>query len=236
LELTLRPTSAEQVAVGQYVGYELTITNRGDGVARHIELVDRFDAGLSHIGDTLKEHVVKNSKIRELAPNDSEKIPLDFQVVAAGRQCHEVTVTADGAEPVRRQACCTGIQAALEVKITGILRRVVGEVAEFSVAVRNTGSSGAAGVELRVQFDQAIEPIIDTGVERLPDGSIIVRLDRELAANEKRVFRLQGRCRAPSAHACARATVMAAGGASSQDEACLEILPAIPASAPGGTP
>jgi uncharacterized repeat protein (TIGR01451 family) len=219
--------------VGQYVGYELTITNRGDGVARHIQLVDRFDAGLSHIGDTLKEHVVKNLKIRELAPNDSEKIPLDFQVIAAGRQCHEATVTADDADPARQQACCTGIQAALEVTIRGILRRVVGEVAEFSVSVRNTGSSGAAGVVLRVQFDQSIEPVIDTSFERLSDGSIVVRLDRELATNEKRMFRLQGRCRAPSAHACAKATVTAAGGASSVDEACLEILPAIPASATG---
>jgi uncharacterized repeat protein (TIGR01451 family) len=237
LELTLKPTSAEQVAVGQNVGYELTITNRGDGVARHIEVDVPFDAGLSHLSDTLKVHEVKlKNGIRDLAPNDSEKVRLDFQLVASGRQCFEVKVTANGADLVQQQACCTGIQAALEVKITGLLRGVVGEVAEFNVAIRNTGSSGAAGVELRVQFDQAIEPLIDNGVERLPDGSVAVRLDRELAANEKRVFRLKGRCQDASAHACAKATVTAAGGANSYDEACLEILPTISAAPGTGAP
>ena len=56
-----------------------------------------------------------------------------------------------------------------------------------------------------------------------------------VAPNERRVFRLQGRCRNPSAHACARASVTALGGAVSQDEACLEILPALPSSPPPGT-
>ncbi len=199
--------------MGQYVSYELTITNRGDGVARHIEVVDRFDAGLSHLGDTRKERVVKNSNIRDLAPNDSERIPLTFQLVDTGKQCHQVTVTADGSEPATQQACVTGSQASLEVKITGEHRHIVGDVAQFSAAVRNTGSSAAANVELRVVFDPSIEPIAESGIERLPDGSILVRLDREMTANERRVFRLQGRCRAPSTKACAKATVTASGGA-----------------------
>jgi hypothetical protein len=160
---------------------------------------------------------------------------LTFQLVDSGKQCHKVTVTADGSEPATAQACVTAIQAAaLEVKITGPRSRVVGEIAEFNAGVRNTGSSVAADVQLRIQFDQSIEPIADSGVERLPDGSILVKFDRELAANERRVFRLQGRCRSPSTKACARATVTALGGATSQDEACLEILPAISDGGPAG--
>jgi uncharacterized repeat protein (TIGR01451 family) len=222
------------VPVGQFVSYELTITNRGDGVARNIKVVDRFDPGLTHEGDLKNTHVIEKSGIRELAPNDSERIALTFKLVDGGRQCHQVTVTADGSEPATQQACVTAIQAAIGVKISGPHRRVVGEVAEFNAAVTNTGSSAATNVVLRVQFDQAIEPVIESGVSRLDDGSVAVQLDRELAPNERRVFRLQGRCRNPSTHACAKATVTALGGAVSQDEACLEILPALPSSPPPG--
>lgn len=235
IEATLRAISAEQVAVGQNVSWELTITNRGDGVARHIKIKDRFDLGLTHEKDLQNTHVIERSEgIRELAPNDSERIPLTFTVVESGRQCHHVTVTADGSDPATQQACVTGIQAAIEVKITGAHRRVVGEIAEFNAAVKNTGTSGATNVVLRVQFDQAIEPVIENGLSRLDDGSVGLQFDRELAPNEKRVIPLRGRCRNPSTHACARATVTALGGAVSQDEACLEILPVMSNSLPAG--
>ena len=235
LEATLRATSAEQVAVGQYVSYELTITNRGDGVARNIKIVDRFDPGLRHDGDLNNTHVIEfdKSRIRELAPNDSERFALTFKLVDSGKHCHEVTVTADGSEPAVQQACVTATQAALEVKISGEHTRVVGDITTFSIAVRNIGTSAAANVVLRVQFDQPIEPIIESGASRLDDGSVAVQLERELTANERRIFRLQGRCRTQSTHACARASVTASGGVVSQDEACIEILPAISGGAPG---
>jgi uncharacterized repeat protein (TIGR01451 family) len=234
LEATLVAVSAEQVAVGQFVSWELTITNRGDGVARNIVVEDRFDQGLSHEKDLQNTHAIRRAgDIRDLAPNDSERIALTFTMTGAGRQCHYVTVSADGATPVKQQACATGIQAALEVKISAEHTRVVGDVTTFSVAVRNIGSSGAANVVLRVQFDPtaAMEPIIESDWSRLEDGSVAVQLNRELTANERRVFRLQARCRAASTHACARASITATGGAVSQDEACLEILP--PGSPPG---
>jgi hypothetical protein len=216
------------------VSYELTITNRGDGVARNVRVADNFDLGLSHEGD-LKNTRNVEKPIRDLAPNDSERVALTFKLVEGGRQCHRVTVTADGvADPVKLEGCVTALQATIEVKITGAHRRVVGEIAEFNAAVKNTGSSGATNVVLRVLFDQAIEPVIESGVTRLDDGSISVQMDRELAPNERRVIPLRGRCRNPSSHACAKASVTALGGAVSQDEACLEILPALPTSPPPG--
>jgi uncharacterized repeat protein (TIGR01451 family) len=239
----MRPTTAEQVAVGQYVGFELTITNRGDGVARNIVITDSFDkAGLRHDRDQNREGVIRNPKsVPELAPNASGVVKLDFQVIAPGKYCHNVTVTADGADPVRLPpACVTGTQASLEVKISGEYRRVVGEVASFNVTIQNTGSSPAANVELRVVFDPAsaleLIPEAQNGIERLPDGSARVQLNGELAVSERRPIRIRCNTRAPSAHACARASVSSMGGGASQDEACLEILQANNGAAPGFGP
>jgi uncharacterized repeat protein (TIGR01451 family) len=235
LEVILRARSAEEVAVGQNVEYEVTITNRGDGVARNIKLVAHFDAGLEHLMDTLHTHQIGKTDIRALAPNDSERIPLAFKVVASGRQCHQVTVSADGVEPQTREGCINGTQAAIGVKIDGVHQSVVGAVAEFSILVRNTSSNPANDVVLRVQLDPAIEPIVEGGFIRMEDGSVALKLG-QLAASEKRSFRLRTSCRNPSTHACATASVTALGGVVSQDQKCLEILPAMPNSPPPPAP
>jgi uncharacterized repeat protein (TIGR01451 family) len=200
---------------------------------------DKFDQGLTHLKDLDNTHLIKTTpnQIRDLAPNDSERVPLTFTMVAPGRQCHYVTVTADNnATPVKLQACATGTQAALAVQISAERVRDVGEVATFNVTIRNTGSSPAENVVLRVQFDPAVEPVIENDVKRLDDGSVSVQLDR-LAANERRVIPLHGRCRTQTLHARARATVTALGGAESVDETNLEIRQpntAPPPGIPGG--
>ncbi|HEX5472737.1 MAG TPA: hypothetical protein VFW73_12675 [Lacipirellulaceae bacterium] len=232
LEISLRATGPEQVAVGEYVEYELTITNRGDGVAQHIEVRDRFDPGLRSPG-VQNTHLIKNANIRDLVPNESQTIKLPFQVIAPGQQCHDVAVAADGVEPVGQHACVTGLQASLNVKVTAPVSRVVGETVQFSVAVKNVAASAAANVEIRFQCDTAIDLSVEQGIQRLPDGSLLVRLDRGLAANEQRVFPFHGQCKVPSDHVCARATVTALGGVNSVDEACFQILPALSGAVPG---
>ena len=81
--------------------------------------------------------------------------------------------------------------------------RVVGDTAEFSVTIRNVAAVAAAKVELRFQCDTAIDLVVEQGVQRLQDGSLLVKLDRGLAANEQRVFPFHGQCKVPSDHVCA---------------------------------
>jgi uncharacterized repeat protein (TIGR01451 family) len=235
LEITLLAKSAEQVPVNEFVSYDLTITNRGDGVARNIVVEDRFDQGLKHPGDTRNVLAVTKS-VRDLAPNDAETIQLPFQVVAAGQHCHDLTVTADGADRATARGCITGIApaaTALEVRVSGPRRATVGDVATFSVGIRNTGTTAASNVEVRIQYPAEVEPILEGGAQRLPDGSVLVRLD-SLAATERRALPIRGQCRGPSNNACVRVNV-SAGGANSYDQACVEILPAISGTFPGAT-
>lgn len=234
LEVTLRPTGPEQVGVGEYVVYDLTIANRGDGPARHIEVRDRFDQGLKNSMDSQHTNLIRNTTLRDLAPNDQQTIQLAFQVIAPGKQCHDLTVTADGAEPFTQRNCVTGIQASLNVKVSCDRSRIVGQNVEIKVSVRNVGSNPATQIDVRIQLDKAIQPFIENGAERLPDGSLDYRLTGQLAPNEVRVLSFQGRCVSPSNKACARATVTASGGGTSQDEACVEILPEISGSTPLG--
>ena len=102
LDVTLRRLGTEAIAVGDYVSFEVTVTNKGDGTARKIEVRDRFDRGLTHPSAKPGEFSVEYLGMRDLAPGESAKLPspLTFQVVAAGQQCHDVTVSAEGVTPV----------------------------------------------------------------------------------------------------------------------------------------
>ena len=233
LEVSLRADGSEQVAVGQYARFELTITNRGDGVASHILVTDHFDRGLRHPMDTLNEHVVKFQGVRDLQPNDSQTVPMSFQVVDGGVQCHEVTVTADDAEPVTQKGCITARQAAIEVDVKGPRSRVVGETAQFKATVKNMSDVEATNIEVVFHCDPAIVPTMaEQGWQQLPSGDILLKMP-SLAAGEVRPLGLNGQCRSQSNRACMRVTVTADGGINQAGEACVEILPILPGA--GGT-
>ena len=160
-----------------------------------------------------------------MQPNESQKIRLTFQVVDGGKQCHEATVTADGAEAVIQSGCVMARQAALEVSITGPRSRVVGETAEFSAVVKNMGDVAATNIEMVIRCDAAIvATMAERGSQPLADGSLLLKIDR-LEPAERRPFRLNGQCRSASNRACAQAIVTADGGVNQAAEACVEILP-----------
>jgi hypothetical protein len=225
LDVKLRRTSAEQLAVGEYARFEVTVTNIGDGTARGIQVRARFDQGLRHPEAQTGEFEVVYPRFRDLPPNDSETIPLTFEVVAGGNQCHEVTVTAQGVEPVRATGCVTGAQAALTITAAGPRSHYVDEIAEFRATIRNTGDVEAKNIELVARCDPALEPAeAERGHERLPDGGIVFRIP-SLAAAASQAFNMTARCRTASNSACTRFTLTADGGVLQRDEACVEILP-----------
>ena len=173
--------------------------------------------------------------MKDLEPNESQSIPLTFQVVDGGTQCHVATVTADGADPVSQKGCVTVRQASLEVTITGDRTRQVGEIAEFKTVVKNTGDVAATNIELVIHCDPAIVPTMaERGYQQLANGDILLKIDR-LEPSERRTFGLNGQCRSDSKRACARATVTADGSINQAAEACVEILPPLHPRSPGSS-
>lgn len=228
LEVSIRETGPIQLSVGENAGFEITVTNRGDGVANNVRISDRYDRGLKHESATTNERPVEYPFDRPLAPNESRSIRLTFQVIDIGKQCHEATVTADGADPVIQSACVTARQAALDVTVTVPHRRVVGQIAEISALLKNPSDVTATNVELVIQVDQAMVPTMaESGAESLPNGDIRLKLP-QLAPGERRTIGMRAECRSPSNKACVRALVTADGGVSTGSEDCVEILAPLP--------
>jgi uncharacterized repeat protein (TIGR01451 family) len=229
LDVQLRREGPEQVSVGERVRFELTVTNVGNGTARVIQVRDRFDRGLRHPAANEGIYEVTYPHMRALAPNESETLALTFDVVAGGNQCHEVTVTAEGADPVRASGCVTGAQAALTVTATGPRTQIVDEIAEFRATIKNDGDVEARNIELVARCDPALDPaeVEVGGHERLQDGGILFRIE-SLAPGASRAFNMTARCRTASNRACTVFTITADGGVLQRDEACVEILPPRP--------
>jgi hypothetical protein len=234
LEVSLRPAGLDRVAVGQNASFELTVTNRGDAVARHILIVDNFDRGLRHLMAQQGVFKITYDKMRDLPPNDSETIRLTFQVVDAGMQCHEATVTADGADPVSTQrACVTAGQAVLTVTTNAPRQQVVGARPKLNAVIKNTGDTAATNVEIVARCDAALAPVnAEKGHESLPNGDLLLRVDR-LEPGDRRVFGMEVECKAPSNNACVRFIVTADGGVTAAADACMEVLPQLGGASPG---
>ena len=233
LELQLQRTTQEQVAVGDYASSNLTVTNRGDGTARGIRVHVRFDEGLAHLSARPGVYEIDYQGMRALPPGESETIPLTFQVTAGGTQCHEVTVSAEGAQSQSARGCVTAPQAELQVTANASRRSTVGEIAEFGAVVRNVGTVAATNVLLVARYDAELEPVeAEPGHKRLPDGAVTLEIDR-LEPGERRTFGMTARCQAQSNNACTRFIVTADGGVTAATEACVEILPLRPPSGPG---
>lgn len=244
LTVEVRRRGPEQAEVGSFVSFDVVVTNRGDATARGIKVLDRFDPGLGHMQAQDSELAVKYEGMRELPPGDSQTVPLTFGVRAAGRQCHHVTVTADGAAAVTESGCVTGIDAkpamqpALEVTKIAPIQHFVGEIAKFRTVIKNTGEVAVTNVEVIDHYDDPLDPrATDAGREQLPNGDFRWKIAR-LEVGEKREIKVQCACMSPTRSACTRVTVTADGDISYADEKCVEIMlarTATPSAPTGGT-
>ena len=159
LEVTLRRDSMGPIRVNDTIPVTITVRNAGDAPAAGIQLRDAFDRGLTNAGDIDGEFEIKYPSFPDLAPGESEAVPLEFTAIASGRQCHRVTVSAAGAESaVERQ--CFDVEAPapppaprIRVDAEGELQREVGQPYRFRARVTNEGSVAADGYTVEIWHD-----------------------------------------------------------------------------------
>jgi uncharacterized repeat protein (TIGR01451 family) len=237
LFVEVRRKSPPQVDVGELASFDVFVTNRGNAMARNINVNDRFDRGLTHLRAEGGQLEINYGAMRDLAPGETGQAPLSFGVEAAGELCHTVTVTADGAAEVVQRGCITAIDArpaarpTIEVTKQGPVRHYVGEKATFRTIIKNTGNEPVTNLVVVDRYEAALEPRnADSGWTRQPDDSFQWTIPL-LKPGERRQISVECGCVAPSTSACSTVTVTADGGINIAEERCVEILP-LPGRAP----
>jgi uncharacterized repeat protein (TIGR01451 family) len=234
LSVQVTRTTPEQVKVGDFASFDVVVTNRGTATAHKIEVLDNFDHGLKHPKAQPNEFAVKYPGMKDLAPGESSKISLTFEVTAPGQQCHTVTVSADTGNPATDRGCVMAsaapapIAPTIEVSKVAPTRQYVGETAKFKVVIKNSGQVPITHLEVVDQYDTAFSPQrADAGSQTVSPGRILWKIDR-LDVGERREFNVEAACVTATSttnRTCSRVTVTADDGINATQEKCVEILP-----------
>ena len=234
----LRIRSESQAQVGVPTRFEVVIHNQGSAPATGIVLHDRFDQGLSHQMDRTRSQEIENSHVGSLAAGESRTVPLDFDVLRSGRLCHDVTIRCNEGAEASEQACINAIQPApqgqpgLEVNKDGPRQKRVGDIALFTVVIKNTGEVPLTNVEIVDEYDRAFSPLPTRQGSEIVNGRIVWQLPRlDVGASE--TFEVQCTCLAPANRACGLVKVTDDSGLIMVDDHCIEVLDASVAAGAG---
>lgn len=161
--LSVKMTGPDAVEVGREAKFNVEVTNIGSRALTNVTATDTFDPGLQHTQGEVSPII--RTFAQPLAPGESHRFAVSFNVTRPGQQCHRLDVTADGGHTASARGCVTGTQAAtppsaparLSVRVSGPKTRTAGQVAEYFLEVRNTGTSAATNVAIAVRYGVNLE-------------------------------------------------------------------------------
>src|SRR5439155_1512074 len=157
--LVVKMAGPEAAEVGREARFLVDVTNNGPTAVTNVTATDTFEPGLSHAGGE-RSPLVRPIPI--IQPGQTERFAISFIVAQPGRHCHRLDVTADGGHVAGARACVTGTASVasppqLSVRVAGPPQRRGGEVATYSVEVKNNGAAPAMNVVLSVTWGTNLE-------------------------------------------------------------------------------
>lgn len=142
-ELAISHTGPEKVLIGEFVSFDITISNPGSGAATGVVLEENVPDGLSHSEGTELEY-----DIGTLKPGESKKLRLTLKATKAGAVENIVLLRGEGNLLAQHAAALEVLAPALQVVVRGPKLRYLERNATFEVAIANPGTAPAKEVEI----------------------------------------------------------------------------------------
>ncbi|MBL8825622.1 MAG: DUF11 domain-containing protein [Planctomycetaceae bacterium] len=124
--------------------------------------------------------------------------------------------------PQQPQPAPAGPRPTLSVRKSGPDRRAVGERADFTIDITNTGTVPVTNLKLTDNYDQALNPLQATDGHAFAGDDLVWIVDA-LQPGKSIRFQVNCECTRRAPRACNRVTVTCAEGARADGEACLEV-------------
>ncbi len=220
----------DQTQVGARTRFEVVIRNQGDADATGIVLTDRYEQGLRHSSDVTQSMQLKNDRVGNLRPGESRSLSLEFEVVSSGRLCHNVTVRSNEGAEASTRGCVNAVQAEpqgqpdLKLDKDGPRQVSVGDIALFSIVIRNTGDVPLTNLVVVDEYDRAFSPQPRQQGYEVVNGNIQWRIDR-LDVGQSKKFEVQCSSLRPANRAGGLVKVTDDSGLMRVDDHYVEILP-----------
>jgi len=179
--LVLSKTGPEKAFIGQPIPYDIVVTNKGDGVAKNVNLYDSMPKGVPVTTQTDGGKADSTGKIRwnigDLAPGASKKVTVVITFDQAGELRSAASVTGDcveNAAPVMVATTLTGIPAILMEVIDDPDPVRVNDKTTYTITVTNQGTAASTNVKLKATLEDPMDFISATGdTKDSIDGKVI---------------------------------------------------------------
>jgi uncharacterized repeat protein (TIGR01451 family) len=170
--LQIAKTGPEKSFIGQPVAYEITVTNKGDAIARNVSIMDKMPKGttIQTVSDNGRADATGSIlwSVGDLEPGKSKKVVVVINFDQAGDLRSAASVKADCAETQAAmvQTSFTGVPAiAIEVIDQPDPVRV-GEQTTYTIEVTNQGTADGTNIKLVCQMEDPMEFVSAAGTTK----------------------------------------------------------------------
>jgi uncharacterized repeat protein (TIGR01451 family) len=242
LEVTVSRDGSGPVRVGDVIPLTIAVKNTGEAPATGIVVFDRFDPGLTSDLDTQARGSIRYDRMPTLAPGQQDSVKLELKATAAGRQCHEVSVTADGADRAFERQCfdvdapLPPAAPKLRIETAGEARRVVNDLFTFKARIINSGAAAAKDVRVEVLNSPELAAELATDGHVPITGGVAFKLPTIPPGPNGVPIEVKYRCRTAAPLARVTVYVKADGVEEFYETRGVEIVPAQAGGAPSGSP
>jgi len=169
--LAITKTGPKRLYLGRSVTYEITVTNRGDGIAKNTVLEDTVPAGVTTVRASNGAKVSGSKLIWELgnlAPKASKKVSITYTPTKAGTVSDAATAVAYCAPKVtaKAQTAVAGIPAVLLEVIDLEDPIPVGENVTYEITATNQGSAPGTNIRITCILEDVVSYVSSSGATR----------------------------------------------------------------------
>ncbi|HUT11645.1 MAG TPA: hypothetical protein VMY42_14185 [Thermoguttaceae bacterium] len=242
LDVTI--TGPSQATVGDDVTFRILVTNQGQNTLTGLVIRDNFDPGLEHpqSADSIE------ADLDDLAPGESQRLDdVTFRATRAGELCHTVEVTADDGSRGTARGCVTVVERgpgviipeangqpvqpppegaglpAVSIKKSGPLQAAVGERADFTIDVTNSGTQTLTEVMVVDTYPASLDPQFGSDGFRFEGENLVYTID-SLLPGETKTLKVVCQCVKPATRTSNLVVVTTKEGAQAEARAFLDIV------------
>ncbi|MGC4030314.1 MAG: hypothetical protein QM754_01005 [Tepidisphaeraceae bacterium] len=178
--LQIAKTGPEKAFIGQPIAYEISVTNKGDGVAKDTVIFDNLPAGVTVQAASDNARTDAGGKVRwdvgELAPGATKKVAVVVTASVAGEMKSAASASATGADTQAAfaQTTLTGVPAILVQMADSPDPVRVGDQTTYTIEITNTGTAAGTNIKLVATLEDPADFVSASGqTKETVDGKTI---------------------------------------------------------------
>ncbi|MGN6726526.1 MAG: CARDB domain-containing protein [Tepidisphaeraceae bacterium] len=167
--LQISKTGPEKAFIGQPIAYDISVTNKGDGVAKDTVVFDNLPQGVTVQAASENGRSDSNGKVRwnlgDLAPGATKKVTVVVTAAEAGDMKSAASVTAACAETQAAYAATTlaGVPAILVQTADNPDPVRVGDQTTYTIEVTNQGTAPGTNIKLVCTLEDPMSFVTASG-------------------------------------------------------------------------